>query len=119
MLYVCRRRHSRNRLVTVLTILGAFVIISLIVRSDPIRRRTANRKDNAPRLYCVLIHTNSLHERFVYLSNLTWAKHCHKIGIAKFRRLQKSNDGKFMKTFYTISMRMLNEEKSLIIIRKY
>ncbi len=94
MLYVCRRRHSRNRFVTFLTILGAFVIISLIVRSGPIRIRTANRKDNTPRLYCVLIHTNSLHEQFVYLSNLTWAKHCHKIGIARFRRLQKPNDGK-------------------------
>jgi hypothetical protein len=114
MLYICRRRHSRNRFVTFLTIFGAFLIISLIIRSGPIITETTNRKDASPRLFCILIHTHSTHERFIHLSNITWAKHCHKIGIARFRRVQSPDDGKLTEssgTFYKISMRMVNEKK--------
>ncbi|CAF0970861.1 unnamed protein product [Adineta ricciae] len=47
---------------------------------------------NHSRLYCILVHTHSSHERFIQLSNLTWGKNCYKIGVARFRKVQKSDD---------------------------
>ncbi|CAF0826369.1 unnamed protein product [Rotaria sp. Silwood1] len=90
--YIFCRRRFHNRFVTFLTILGTFLIISFIIRSDPIIIANINREDIGPRLFCVLIHTHSTHEEFIYLSNITWAKHCHKIGIVRYKRLQTSDD---------------------------
>ena len=77
-----------------------FLTISYIIRSDPIRTAITNQKVIDPRLFCVLIDTHSKHAEFIYLNNVTWAKHCHKIGIVKYEPLSKfgvdDNDSKFI-----------------------
>ncbi|CAF3874308.1 unnamed protein product [Rotaria sordida] len=90
--YIFGRRRFCTRFVTFLTILGIFLIISFIIRSDPIIIANINRKDINPRLFCVLIHTHSIHEQFIYLSNITWAKHCHKISIVRYKQLQTPDE---------------------------
>lgn len=51
-------------------------------------------KDSNPRLFCVLVQTQLTQERFVYLSNITWATRCHKIGIVRYRRMHRPDEGK-------------------------
>ncbi|UJR27468.1 hypothetical protein I4U23_008755 [Adineta vaga] len=94
MLYVCRRRRiSRHRYVLCFIILSFLFISYLIIHSDSnIIEEIANRYDNHSRLYCILIHSHSSHERFIQLSNLTWAKNCYRIAVARFRRIQRSDD---------------------------
>jgi hypothetical protein len=94
MLYRCARRRSRNNFALFLIILGGFLLISFIIRSDPKATAVTSNEDSEPRLFCVLVQTQPTQERFIYLSNLTWAKHCHKIGIVRYRRLQIFDDGK-------------------------
>ena len=95
--YVCkrRRRYSRHRYFLFLLTLSFLFILSLIFRSDrTIISEIANLYNNHSRLYCILVHTHSSHERFIQLSNLTWGKNCYKIGVARFRKVQKSDDGR-------------------------
>jgi hypothetical protein len=94
MLYVCSRRRSRQFFVKFLIILGIFIILSFLIRSRSNKTTILTRKESPPRLFCVLINTRSTHERFAYMSNITWAKNCHKIGIIRYRRLQGSDNGK-------------------------
>ncbi|CAF1369040.1 unnamed protein product [Adineta steineri] len=93
MVYICKRRLSRHRFVTILLILSSFSIILYLIQSDPtIIKAITNIKGNDARLFCILIHTDSKHEQFIQLSNITWGQHCYKTGIARFRREQKSDD---------------------------
>jgi len=95
--FACGRRRSRIRFVKFLITLGIFLIISFIIRSNSITTTTVTSKENAdPRLFCVIVNTHSTHEQFVYMNNITWAKHCHKIGIVRYRRLQNPDDGKLI-----------------------
>jgi len=108
MLYVFGRRRSRNLFVKFLITLGIFLIISFIIRSDDVTTTVINKKDAHPRLFCVLLNTHSSHELFVYMNNITWAKYCHKIGIVRYRRLQRSDDGKLIQSnqvFNKLNMR--------------
>ncbi|CAF3005026.1 unnamed protein product [Rotaria sp. Silwood2] len=94
--FIFGRRRFRNRFITFLTILGIFLIISFIIRTDPIIITNINTKDIKARLFCVLVHTHSTHEEFIYLNNITWAKHCHKISIVRYKRLQTPDEGKLI-----------------------
>jgi hypothetical protein len=96
MLYRCGRRRFRNRFGTFLIVLGAFLIVSFIIHWDTNLITVTNRRDSNPRLFCVLLQTQPAQERFVYLSNMTWAKKCHKIGIVRYKKLQSPDAGKLI-----------------------
>lgn len=98
MLFVCGRRRSRNLFVKFLITLGIFFIISFIIRSDLVTTTVTSKKDADPRLFCVLLNTHSSHERFIYMNNITWGKHCHKIDIVIYRKLQQPDDSKLIES---------------------
>jgi len=98
MLFVYGRRHSRNLFIKFLITLGIFLLISFIIRSDRATTVVISKKYADPRLFCVLLNTHSSHELFVYMNTITWANNCHKIGIVRYRRLQRSDDGKLVES---------------------
>ncbi len=94
MLHVCGRRRFLQRFLKFLIILAILIIISFLVSSDRKLTIISNRNNSLPRLYCILLNTQSTHERFIYMSNKTWAKQCDRMGIVKYRKLQETEDGK-------------------------
>lgn len=96
MLFIRIRRRFRNRFVKFLITFCCFLIILFIIHFKSNPRKVINLKNADPRLFCVLLNTHSTHERFIYINNITWGKRCHKIGIVRYRRLPKSDEGKFI-----------------------
>lgn len=98
MLFVRIRRRLRNLSSKFLIILSLFFILSFIIRSDRTTSLIKSERNHLqPRLYCILLNTHSTHERFVYANNITWGKRCDKIGIIRYRRLSKDDEGKLIK----------------------
>jgi hypothetical protein len=95
---VCSRRRFHNRFVTLLAILGIFLIILFLLPSNPRIFTIARKQENGSRLFCVLVLTDPAHTRFYYMSNVTWARHCHSIGIVRYRRLPRPDDGKLTRS---------------------
>ncbi len=93
MLYVCGRR--RYRVLKFLITLAILLIISLLIRSDRKSTPISNRNNSLSRLFCIVLNTQSTHERFIYMINKTWAKQCDRIEIIKYRKLQEADEGKF------------------------
>ena len=96
MLTGCRRRfrlQSSTRFLTTLTILAIF---AYLFRTDP-GVVISGRASREPRLFCIMVLTHITHIRIVQYNNISWARHCHTMGIVKIRPFRGPNDSKFAK----------------------
>ena len=69
--------------------------------------KSVNRDESSSRLFCVLIQTQPTQERFLYVSNITWARNCYKISIIRYKKLQRPDEGKLIEYFQIILLLLL------------
>lgn len=96
MLSRCARRRSRQRVIRWFIIAVILSITLLLIRANPKRTALVTGNISSARLFCVVLSTHSTHERFVYMSNITWLKRCDSTAIVRYKRSENRDDGKFI-----------------------